>query len=99
MRPAGVHHPVDPILAKVALAIDDDCGNTGTAQPVELLERSSRLLTRAGFGQSHHQVVGVEACAPRGPANGVRLIDVEPLDPSGFEQGAIERVTSFGSAA
>jgi hypothetical protein len=49
MRAAGVDHPVDPVLAKETLAIDDDGGNTGATQPVEFVERSSNLRTGVGF--------------------------------------------------
>src|SRR5262249_43494233 len=72
---AGVDHPIDPVLAKVALAIDDDGGDAGTLQPFELFEGLSRLLARAGFTGPCHQVLGVEAGALRGPANGFGLID------------------------
>jgi hypothetical protein len=46
---AGVDHPVDPILAKVALAIGDGGGNARATQSVEFIERRSSLLTWGRF--------------------------------------------------
>src|SRR5262249_20732442 len=95
MRTAGLRDPVDPVLAEVAPAIDDDGGNAGATQPIEFLEGRSNLRTGAGFSQGRHQMVGVEARAQRGPANGLRLVDVERLGPSPSEESLTERVTPF----
>jgi len=92
----GVERPVDTVLAEVAPAIDDHGGYTRTLQALEFREGVPRFAGWAGFGQSRHQVVRVEARALRGPPNGFRVVDVEPLDPGRFEQGLIEQVTLFG---
>ena len=91
--PTGLDNPVDPILAKIALPVDDDGRHSGTLQPLALREGSSCLAARAGFGELRRQIVGVDAGALRRPPNGFRLVNIEPLDPGGFEKRAIEIVT------
>ena len=74
----GVERPVDSVLAEVALAIDDDGGYTRTLQALEFRKGVPRFAGWAGFGQSRHQVVRIEARALSGPPNGFRVIDIEP---------------------